>query len=45
MATQRKGVLAKSPEWWVHLRNYNKKLFWNREKQASQKDIREQCDE
>ena len=38
MATVKKGVLTNSPEWWVHLRPYNKRYFWKRERKAARRD-------
>lgn len=29
-----KAMLTRSPEWWKHLRRYNKRLFWKRERKA-----------
>lgn len=38
MATVKKGLLTKSPEWWKHLRRM-KRLFWKRERKAGQRFI------
>lgn len=38
MATVKKGILAKSPEWWKHLR-WTKRKFWHRERAATHHDI------
>ncbi|MGH7104419.1 MAG: hypothetical protein ACREFJ_18725 [Acetobacteraceae bacterium] len=35
MATKKKGILTRSPEWWKHLRPYVKRLFWKRERRAA----------
>jgi hypothetical protein len=39
MATVKKGILTCASEWWVHLRKYNKHLFWKKERLASKKEI------
>ncbi len=38
MATAKKGILAKSPQWWKHLRSF-KRTFWRRSRQAERRDI------
>jgi hypothetical protein len=42
MATVKKGHLAKSPEWWKHLR-WAKRAFWKRERRASAEEARWQA--
>jgi len=37
MATVKKGVLVKSPEWWKHLR-WCKRLFWKRHRKAEMRE-------
>lgn len=37
MATKKKGILTKAPEWWKHLRNFNKRKFWKAERKAAAK--------
>lgn len=39
MATVKKGLLTYAIERWVHLRKYNKRLFWKKERLASKKEI------
>lgn len=39
MATVKKGILTKSPEWWKHLR-WVKRLFWHKERGAVKRMIR-----
>ena len=41
MATVKKGILAKSPEWWKHLR-WTKRKFWKRERQAGKKEAKKE---
>jgi hypothetical protein len=40
MSTKKKGILSSAPEWWKHLRKFNKKRFWNKEKKAAKRDIK-----
>jgi hypothetical protein len=44
MATVKKGILSKSPEWWKHLRWF-KSIFWKKERQAAKRDIGKRKDE
>jgi hypothetical protein len=37
MATVKKGIQAKSPEWWKHLRPKVKRQFWKRQRQADRR--------
>lgn len=39
MATVKKGILTRAPQWWVHLRDW-KRIFWKKERKAAQKEIR-----
>lgn len=39
MATLKKGVLSKSPQWWKHLRDW-KRVFWKKERKAVREYIR-----
>jgi hypothetical protein len=39
MATVKKGLLTKSPEWWRHLREM-KRVFWKAERRAAKKAAR-----
>lgn len=41
MATVKKGILTKSPEWWKHLKKFNKRVFWKRERRAARRDATE----
>lgn len=36
MATVKKGVLTRSPQWWKHLRDW-KRFFWKAERKAAQR--------
>lgn len=38
MATVKKGILTRSPEWWKHLK-WAKRVFWKRERKAAKQDI------
>lgn len=38
MASVKKGILAKSPQWWKHLRSF-KRTFWRRNRQAERREI------
>lgn len=40
MATVKKGTLTKSPEWWRHLRPFNKRRVAKAERVASKKQIK-----
>ena len=44
MATVKKGTLTASPEWWRHLRCYNKRRVAKAERKASEKEIEKQTD-
>ena len=44
MATMKKGILTRSPEWWRHLR-WVKRVFWKRERKAARRDIRRRVEE
>jgi len=39
MAHVRKGQLAKSPQWWKHLRDW-KRTFWKKERGAGRRAVR-----
>lgn len=39
MATVKKGILTRAHEWWKHLRPYNKRRFWKRERKTARKDV------
>lgn len=43
MASVKKGVLVKSPEWWKHLR-WCKRVFWKRQRKAEKADIKARND-
>jgi hypothetical protein len=36
MATKKKGILTRAPQWWRHLRDW-KRTFWKRERKAAQR--------
>jgi hypothetical protein len=36
MATVKKGILTRSPQWWRHLRAW-KRVFWKKERKAAQR--------
>jgi hypothetical protein len=40
MATVKKGISVRSPEWWKHLRKYNKRVFWKKQRKADQESAR-----
>ena len=35
MATVKRGILTRSPQWWRHLRDW-KRIFWKKERKAAQ---------
>lgn len=37
MATIKKGILTRAPQWWVHLRKW-KRVFWKRERKAARRE-------
>lgn len=41
MATVKKGILTRAPQWWKHLRDW-KRVFWKRERKAVRQDITRQ---
>lgn len=43
MATTKKGIIATASEWWKHLRPFNKRKFWRKERAATKKDICKRC--
>lgn len=45
MSHVRKGMLAASKEWAVHLRPYGKRQFWGEHRQAEKAEAREQLEE
>ena len=42
MAHRKKDHLAKSPQWWKHLREF-KRLFWKRERRLGQRLARKEA--
>lgn len=40
MATKKRGVLTVKTEWWRHLRPFQKRLFWSRQRAAEKRMIR-----
>jgi len=39
MAHKRKDTLVAAPEWWRHLRPYNKRRLANKERRAASREI------
>jgi hypothetical protein len=39
MGSNKKGVLTKCQEWAKHLRPFNKRVFWGKERSLTKKDI------
>lgn len=37
MATKKKGILSRAPQWWKHLR-WAKRQFWKKERKAARQD-------
>jgi hypothetical protein len=44
MASVKKGILSRPPEWWKHLR-WAKRKFWGKERKAAQRDAVKQVRE
>lgn len=42
MATKKKGILTRAGEWWKHLRPYQKRKFWKRERKAVTREIKKE---
>ena len=40
MATKKKGMLTLAKEWWKHLRPYQKRQFWKRERKAAARELK-----
>ena len=40
--TKHRPTVVRSPEWWKHLRRFNKKLFWKRDREAAKRDLRKE---
>ena len=40
MATVKKGILSRSPEWWKHLRPWCKRKFSKKERQAAKREAK-----
>lgn len=38
MATVKKGITTKSPQWWKHLKPFNKRVFWKAERKSARRD-------
>ena len=45
MATVKKGTFTAPPEWWKHLRPFNKRVVAKRERKAAKKEINEETKE
>jgi hypothetical protein len=41
MATKKKGILVKSPQWWKHLRDW-KRTFWKKHRKAERRTARKE---
>lgn len=39
MATVKKGILTRAPQWWRHLRDW-KRIFWKRERGTARRDAK-----
>jgi hypothetical protein len=39
MASNKKGILTITKEWAKHLRPFNKRVFWGKERRLEKKDI------
>ena len=39
MGSNKKGVLTKCQEWAKHLRPFNKRVFWGKERRLEKEDI------
>ena len=39
MATVKRGILTRPPQWWKHLRDW-KRVFWKRERKAAARAAR-----
>jgi hypothetical protein len=39
MASNKKGILTICQEWAKHLRPFNKRVFWGKERRLTKKDI------
>ena len=44
MAHVQKGILAPPPEWWKHLRPFNKRRVWRNERRAAKEQIAEETE-
>jgi hypothetical protein len=36
MATMKKGITVRAPQWWKHLRDW-KRIFWKKQRKADQR--------
>lgn len=41
MATMKKGILTRAPQWAVHLRDW-KRVFWKKERKAAQREAQKE---
>ena len=39
MGTNKKGILKKCQDWAKHLRPFNKRVFWGKERRLEKRDI------
>jgi hypothetical protein len=42
MATVKKGILTTAGEWWRHLRPFQKRKFWKKERRAAKKQAKKE---
>lgn len=40
MATVKKGMLVSATEWWKHLRPFQKRKFWKKQRVAQKKELK-----
>jgi hypothetical protein len=44
MATVKKGILTRAPQWWKHLRDW-KRTFWKRHRKAERAEAKRETTE
>lgn len=42
MATVKKGLTVAPPEWWKHLRRWNKRRFWKKQRRADKTELQKE---
>jgi hypothetical protein len=45
MGSNKKGILTKCQEWAKHLRPFNKRVFWSKERQNEKRDIKKRVED